>query len=196
MAKRVSLKGKGADLFFGDYTPAPPEAESAAEPVAPAADAPGADPTVSNNQLAHPDPSPLSATNAESPSLLPDNDQQARKQASQPARKHGRVQGATASVASADQPDADPSTSTVQRVCDRVNEPATITNSFRYTEEELSTLTDVLYDIGKRRGAKLTKQDVARLGLNFVLQDYEARGEASLLGQLALQRKRQSRRRG
>src|SRR5262249_10150860 len=62
--------------------------------------------------------------------------------------------------------------------------PATITNSFRYTDAELSALTDVLYQIGKQQGARLTKQDVARLGLNVVLDDYWRRGSASMLGQL------------
>jgi hypothetical protein len=43
MAKRVSLKGKGADLFFGDYDPAAPPASEANSdktmPVPPAAQA-------------------------------------------------------------------------------------------------------------------------------------------------------------
>jgi hypothetical protein len=71
----------------------------------------------------------------------------------------------------------------------RVDTPATITNSFRYTEAELSTLTDVLYEIGKQHGAKLTKQDVARLGLNVVLDEYRRRGAGSLLGELAARRR-------
>ena len=61
----------------------------------------------------------------------------------------------------------------------RVDMPATITNSFRYTESELSALADVLYEVRKLHGAKLTKQDVARLGLNVVLEDYCRRGPAS-----------------
>ena len=75
-------------------------------------------------------------------------------------------------------------------VWDSLEEPATITNSFRYTDAELSALTDVLYQIGKQQGAKLSKQEVARLGLNVVLDDYQRRGPASLLGQLAARRRR------
>jgi hypothetical protein len=74
-----------------------------------------------------------------------------------------------------------------------VDTPATITNSFRYTAAELSALVDVLYEITKQYGAKLTKQDVARLGLNVVLDDYRQRGLHSLLGQLAVRRQRRQR---
>jgi hypothetical protein len=66
--------------------------------------------------------------------------------------------------------------------------PATITNSFRYTDEELSALADVLYAISKQQKTRLTKQDVARLGLNVILDDYRRRGPTSLLGQLASRR--------
>lgn len=76
-----------------------------------------------------------------------------------------------------------------------VEMPAAVTNSFRYTDDELSALADVLYQISKQQGARISKQDVARLGLNIVLDDYRRRGAASFLGQLA-GRRRQSRRSG
>jgi hypothetical protein len=76
-----------------------------------------------------------------------------------------------------------------EEVWAHVDSPATITNSFRYTEAELSAVDDVLYEIGRQRGARLTKQDVARLGLNVVLDDFRRRGPASLLGQLAARRR-------
>ena len=75
-------------------------------------------------------------------------------------------------------------------VWDLVAEQATITNAFRYTDQDLTTLADVLYDITKRHRVKISKQDVARLGLNAVLQDYQRRGDASLLGELARRKKR------
>jgi hypothetical protein len=67
---------------------------------------------------------------------------------------------------------------------------ATVTNAFRYTQQDLSWLTDALYELGKRHRVKLTKQDVARLGLNAVLWDYRLHGDASLLGEFAIRRKR------
>ncbi len=66
---------------------------------------------------------------------------------------------------------------------------ATITNAFRYTDDELSALADALYQISKEQRARVTKQDAARLGLNLVLEDYRRRGPESLLGQLASRRK-------
>ena len=41
MAKRVSLKGKGADLFFGEYDPPPIPVEATADGIAIAPSAPG-----------------------------------------------------------------------------------------------------------------------------------------------------------
>jgi len=75
----------------------------------------------------------------------------------------------------------------------RVDAAATITSSFRYTEAELTALTDVLYEVGKRYGARVTKQDVARLALNAVLEDYYQRGSQSLLAHLATRRRRRTR---
>ena len=68
---------------------------------------------------------------------------------------------------------------------------ATVTNAFRYTDRELEWLTDTLYEVGKRHQVKLSKQEVARFGLDIVLADYQARGDASLLSELARRRKRQ-----
>jgi hypothetical protein len=75
-------------------------------------------------------------------------------------------------------------------VWDLVAEQATITNAFRYTDHDLTTLADVLYDITKRHRVKISKQDAARLGLNVVLLDYQQRRDASFLGELARRKKR------
>jgi hypothetical protein len=71
-----------------------------------------------------------------------------------------------------------------------VSARATVTNAFRYTQRELTELGDVLYELGKRHGVKLSKQEIARLGLDAVLRDYRMRRDHSLLGQLVLRRKR------
>ena len=76
-------------------------------------------------------------------------------------------------------------------VWDSLEAPATITNSFRYTDAELSALTDVLYQIGKQQGAKLSKQDVARLGLNVVLDDYRPARAGQPAGPTGRARRRQ-----
>ena len=78
----------------------------------------------------------------------------------------------------------------LDRVWRLVAEPATLPNAFRYTDQELTTLADVLYDVGKRHRVKVSKQDIARLGLNAVLQDYQERGDDSLLAELVRRKKR------
>lgn len=163
MSRRVSMKGKGADIFFGEYTPpqgtvATIESESESEPVLPI-------------------DTPADASREEA-------DEQARMQASKNASKNARAKRTSA-------PSEETSAAMMlDSVWDDVTDPATITNSFRYTERELAELADVLYDISKRHGVRLTKQEVARLGLNMVLAEYQACGDASLLGTFAQRKKR------
>ena len=66
---------------------------------------------------------------------------------------------------------------------------ATIASTFRYTEEELTALSDALYHISREQKVRITKQEAARLGLYLVLEDYRRRGPESLLGQLAASRR-------
>lgn len=161
MARRVSVKGKGADLFFGEHdaetvsslTEGDGETASPPPPVSPRS----ASPTrTSNEGRERPDKTTII---------------QASKQASK--QEHETQQG----------------TATLADVWESVASAASVTNSFRYTEHELTWLADVLYAVSKQHGVRLTKQDVARLGLNVVLQDYEARGDASLLAAFAERKK-------
>jgi hypothetical protein len=221
MAKRVSLKGKGADIFFGDYAP-----PSISAPESPDADAPvvesssTATPDKDRSQsdagmaiaTATDDAGSVASTRTDfvaqhDVQTVAPSPKSASKQASKnerlhtrkPARMHASKQTSvqasgldteTPSVENSDiAGDAVGSGEIDPDVWTRVDMPATITNSFRYTEAELSTLTDVLYEIGKQHGAKLTKQDVARLGLNVILDEYRRRGASSLLGKLAARRR-------
>jgi hypothetical protein len=217
------LKGKGADIFFGDYAPPGPDDI----PIPPTTDDDADRPTDSTVAGA-------ATSDASTPpaSMLASKDEskQARIIASQQTSRHGSKQeGLHADVASADAtiddvPAAGTSTGRpsgpavrpgpaarrradahttpgraraepdlpaeiAPEVWTSLETPATITNSFRYTDEELSALADALYAISKQQKTRLTKQDVARLGLNVVLDDYRRRGPASLLGQLAGRRR-------
>ncbi len=191
MAKRVSLRGKGADIFFGDYQPAGPGESETPEAVAPPPTPPV---TARPRKRAAPAPRRTEAvqttTRPESAAVPAQASTNASTAASKHARLHASTQQAGSDAAVAEAPLA---TGALDAVLDYVAEPAAITNSFRYTEQELSSLTDALYEVGKRYGVKLTKQDVARLGLNLVLWDYRTRGEASLLGTLAQRRQRRRR---
>jgi hypothetical protein len=192
---RVSLKGKGADIFFGDYTP---PGLAGPEPAGPANES-GRTPERERE-------ADRTASTADKQALLQADmqvaeqdslqaDQQESIVASKSASRQERLRTGGRGVVTGGPPTAHEAESAALRdvpddVWDSLEEPATITNSFRYTDAELSALTDVLYQIGKQQKAKLSKQEVARLGLNVVLDDYRRRGSGSLLGQLATRRRR------
>jgi hypothetical protein len=197
VAKRVSLRGKGADIFFGNYQPAAPAGPGSTDTPAPPPAAPA--PSPRRKRTVKPAVPPTTrAVDADRPEAIRAAtilEQTPRSEPTPPPSKHtnriaskqARLQ---ASIDTNQVTERSLAPEVLDAVLDSVSEPATITNSFRYTEQELSWLTDALYELGKRHGAKLTKQDVARLGLNLVLWDYRARGDTSLLGSLALRRRR------
>ncbi len=172
MARRVSMKGKGADLFFGDDAPKPQES--------PLEQPPPADSTPSNDAPQAPVPASMPAV------------RHARKQESKkavlPDSKPARMQRDEAAAQSSAPSVTDDA---LHAIWNDVASQASITNSFRYTTYELTRLGDILYEVSKRHGVKLTKQDVARLGLNLVLWDFETHGVECLLSQFAVRRKRQ-----
>ena len=256
MARRVSLKGRGADIFFGDYTPPAGGSRTAEdEPLVDAGEA--RVPAVASEPV----PEPIEATEPpdegrprraggrpRSPAQSTQGRMHASKhtslqaskdaessttvsdsvQASLYASKHTSLLASTTTDDNDGQPgsartgvqpgdrlglqvDAAPLPIGEQGVVEergaaagaslagldgdvwaRVDAAATITSSFRYTEAELTALTDVLYEVGKRYGARVTKQDVARLALNAVLEDYYQRGSRSLLAHLAIRRRRRT----
>jgi hypothetical protein len=211
--RRVSLKGKGADIFFGDYAPPGVGDEApAVEAGAPAAPEPEAEAAPVDVTSSRP-PSPGEADDASMLASKKESVQasmEERKKASKPARLQaskragrenrgdnsaGRSEGSPV-VAVAGQEVDGPATIVAGGVSEEIwatlDQPATITNSFRYLESELDGMADILYEIGKAQGVKLTKQEVARLGLNVVLDDHRRRGAASLLSQLAARRHRRS----
>jgi hypothetical protein len=168
VVKRVSLKGKGAEIFFGDSSAIEVDQQG---PKRPLADRSNDHPAVQ---------SPSQSASSPACSL-------ASMQESKPARNRQAI----ATDTKAAPPQSVQALDVLQAIYDQVAARATVTNAFRYTDRELSLLTDALYQLGKRHGTKLTKQDVARLGLNAVLWDHETRGDDSLLTQLALRRKRE-----
>jgi hypothetical protein len=57
--------------------------------------------------------------------------------------------------------------------------------AFRVSPDEYKRLDRVAFEISDAFDGKVSKQDVVRLGLQMVLTDHEANGEASLLTRLA-----------
>ncbi len=204
--KRVSMKGRGADIFFGEYeAPAPAAArgpEGAAEQPQDAAavlPTPPAEPTGGDPAAAPGDPAtptdaapdrpaveptaPDSAAGASDPQGDGAEAQQPSKRATKQARAGGIPKPERLRSAPLDPAVLDATWPNVAR-------QATLANTFRYTDEELTWLNDALYDLTTRHRVKLTKQDIVRLGLNAVLWDYQVHGDASLLGELARRKRR------
>lgn len=187
MARRVSLKGKGADLFFDDRPPGVADREQDVDGVTPDTAEPtstGEDEAsvhgelpATNNGVAAPDltrhgvAEPMDRGGAEDPNTAEP----------EPSSDHG-------SVTAEFEPEF------LDTMWERLISQATNSNSFRYTTPELDELNDALYQVSKEERVRLTKQDIARLGLNAVLWDYRQRGGDSWLRQFA-RRKRQPRER-
>jgi hypothetical protein len=186
MARRVSLKGKGADLFFGDYPPGGDEPAPSSEASTSAIPADTViPPTVVMPEVA----SATETTETDTPPLEPPST------TSTPSSEDGHP-------AKRSRPRAEPSeppiavaaellgAELIDTMWERLASQASISNSFRYTEHELDELKDVLYHVSKDERVRLTKQDIARLGLNAVLWDYRRRGDASLLSEFARRKRR------
>ncbi len=53
----------------------------------------------------------------------------------------------------------------------------------RLTPEEKAHLSDIIYSY-KRQGVKTSENEIARIGLNHLIADYEANGETSVLAKV------------
>lgn len=173
MPKRVSVKGKGAELFFGDFPeaaaaeprPAPPaplngEVSEAAALLEDAVSEPsGADPA--------PDaaPAPREARAQVSPRST-----RANRRARTPAGDLPR------SLASVD-------ASTVEAIRQVIKVPGREVSYLRLTPEEKAELADIVYTY-KRQGQKTSETEINRIALNYLLLDYRDNGEQSVLARV------------
>lgn len=132
MAKRVSLQGKGVELFFGGT----PRAGSASQ---------------------------TSPQSGEEPA------------ASDPrgARTRARVQ-ARPPVA-VDEEELLRALQEKQRLA---------SSTFRFQPEELEQLDEIFDELNRARPRRISKNDLVRLGLRWLLSDYAANRERSLAGKL------------
>jgi hypothetical protein len=181
--KRVSVKGMGADLFFEGKMPAAPEA-SALTTTTPTEEAPSSPAELLATEM----PTEIPAV----PSTQETASKQASLQTSTLNSKHVSKQASKPASIPASLAPGGFSEEAVSELAQRLAEPATILNSFRYTREELDTLAEVVYQLSRRWEPKLSKQDIARLGLEFILWDWNKRQNQSVLGMLAGKRKRKS----
>lgn len=187
MARRVSLKGKGADLFFGDHPPgvdnAIPDGDDHQADL-PVATDPELDVSRSDDAAVSEEDTGVTATAARTDST--------------PDGCAGSIEETDVVGTGLDKASISAPSSVLPPVEDglfdmmweRLASQASISNSFRYTAPELEEMADALYQVSKAARARLTKQDIARLGLNVVLWDYRRRGDASWLSEFARRKRR------
>ena len=184
-SKRVSLKGKGADLFFGDYAPpVPPGADSRdLADLAGAAPLAGSPPDEVTATEA-PD-QPISATAESAETAAPDRpssrprratprDSRARNGASERAGELARTRASTISS----EPDG-----TIEAIRKVVKVPGREVSYVRLTAEEKARLGDLVFTF-KRQGQKTTENEINRIALNYLLHDFQEHGERSVLARV------------
>lgn len=59
-----------------------------------------------------------------------------------------------------------------------------IHTTVRFSAEEMAALRDLVYQLEARMGIKITRNEVMRIALRFLLEDYELRKKGSLLLQV------------
>jgi hypothetical protein len=59
--------------------------------------------------------------------------------------------------------------------------------TFRFRPEELEQLDQLVAELNQTRASKLSKNDLARLAVSWLLADYEERGQKSLIAEVVSQ---------
>lgn len=174
MAKRVSVKGKGAELFFGDYpTPDLPAAAEAAH-----RDAPMEPEVAPSNGPAH---------GTLMPPAEPDDDARERPVSSRPRRSGAETRGgrqqASNSASTLASVSASENEGRIQAIRRVVKTPGREVSFVRLSPEEKGELADLVHAY-KRQGFKTTENEINRIAINALLADYRARGEESILAKV------------
>lgn len=152
--RRISLKGKGADLFFGEYTP---DASEVAPP---------------SEQEASSVESAVTATPSIEPVLAPSSDH-----ASTPASERASNRASKRASTLKEEPRV------IEAIRKVVKRPGKEVVYVRLTPEEKGQLADVVYTY-KRQGIRTSDNELGRIAINGLLADYRAHGEQSLLAQV------------
>ena len=200
--QRVSVKGRGTDLFFPTPATVDPEGDDDFTDASTLGSKRTDMPTSAQASMhAIEEPTGGQGTHLAGEPVGRDTGQ-GHLSVSMHARTHARELGSpedsevdSAQGEERDEVPAHEESDALTELWAGLSEPAPMSNAFRFTEGELSRLTDVVYELSKRHSTKLAKQDVVRLALDSLLLDYEREGDASLLGRYVL-RKKQWRRGG
>jgi hypothetical protein len=177
MPKRVSVKGKGADLFFGDYDPV-------GSAVQPTESVPANGQSREQLPEAPPTPTATAPTSvapvdpvAETPtkgSRTKSASRRASRPASAPANEHAsELASMLASVES----------ETIDAIRKVVKTQGREVSFIRLTPEEKAQVSDIVYTY-KRQGQKTTENQINRIAINYLLHDYHEHGEQSVLARV------------
>lgn len=170
MARRVSVKGKGAELFFGGY-----DTEIVA---APTADQPAGD--------ARPLDEPATLEERAADAVTPDAEPVATQPQRRPARSQTQRQASKHASMLAPNGASMPATidrDVVEAIRRTVKVPGREVSYVRLTPEEKGQLTDIVYTY-KRQGVKTSENEINRIAVNFMLADYQEHGEESVLAKV------------
>jgi hypothetical protein len=187
MPKRVSLKGKGAEIFFGEY------GQDAASAAAPPVEEQSPAPMMNDNSILE-DSKPASAL-ASSNEGIPPSDHEAvaiPEDVEKPRRPRHSTRRTTATEVT--QPAKNPNESQamlatelvfyrdqlIEQIRKTVKVPGREVSYVRLTPEEKAQLAKMVYGF-RSRGKKTTENEINRIAVNFMILDYQANGEDSLL---------------
>jgi hypothetical protein len=167
--KRVSVKGKGADLFFGgaDSTPTSDvsiEEASTTPDTSADASSNGASDNVGTEESVSP---PIR-------SVRPSRRREASKQNKEPASISASVLASTLGEIDTD---------VVHAIRKTVKVPGREVSYVRLTADEKNQLAEIVYTY-RRQGKKTTENEINRIAVNFLLLDYGEHGEQSILARV------------
>lgn len=185
MKNRVSIKGRGLDAFFGD---APRDNSSSNHEATPRPTTSSAAPMGSPaSHLASELASSLASQTASEPATYPAS-KQAREPASSPAGKmtvpEQRTQAKILSATTENQR---------RRLRELVFRDHPKDVGYRFAEDEIDALRDMEYELEVQRGIKVTRNDIVRLALNNLIEEYRQRGNDSLLVEVFKEERRRAR---
>jgi len=166
VSQRISISGKGKELFFGaDDQRTQVNPESSGPNVAATGHAVEEEPRRSG----------IPAEPANSPPQAPAR-QPASEQASSPSSQRARSQPQEPRQSPAAGFDGQR-----RRLRELVFREHPKHGGYRFAQDELDALRDIEYELEVRRGIKVTKNDIVRLSLNHLIEDYRQRPDDSLL---------------
>jgi hypothetical protein len=170
MPKRVSLKGRGADLFFGDdpTNTEPTTDVDSASPVAQLLDSE----SISRQEPAAPDTAASEAIGQRE-----ENKPTTRRKSPRPSSNtNGAGHTSTAALVPVD-------ANAVEAIRQVLKIPGREVSYVRLTPEEKARLSDIVYTY-KRQGQKTSETEINRIALNYLLLDYHEHGEQSVLARV------------